>query len=116
VASRDELQKRHAAIVELGLKVWLWQEQRRLEHTFASAQEYALCPHDKCPETNPSRNILVNIKLGGPRVLLRSDCWRHPRSHALCALSLLLWAPQVIPPSVFTRQVAAYKARWKQVN
>ena len=116
LASRDELQSRHTALVELGLNVWLWQEQRRLGQAFGSARDYALSSHDKCPETRPARNLLVNLKLAGPRALLRSDRWRHPRNHALSALSLLLWDPQVIPPAVFAHQVAAYKARWRQVN
>ena len=116
VASRAELQARHAAIVALGLKVWLWQEQRRLGIPFATARDYALCPQDKCPETSPPRNLLVNLKLEGPTTLLRRGCWRHPRSHALSALSLLLWEPQLIPSAAFSHQVAAYKARWRQVN
>jgi hypothetical protein len=116
LASRDELQARHTVIVELGLNVWLWQEQRRLGQAFGSARDYALSSHDKCPETRPARNLLVNLKLAGPRALLRSDRWRHPRNHALSALSLLLWDPQVIPAAVFAHQVAAYKARWRQVN
>ena len=116
LAARAELQTQHATIVALGLKVWLWQEQRRLGQAFATARDYALCPHDKCPETSPPRNVLVNLKLGGPGALLRGDCWRHPRSHALSALSLLLWEPEVIPSVSFAHQVAAYKTHWRQVN
>jgi hypothetical protein len=116
LASRSELLARHGAIVALGLKVWLWQEQRRLGRSYASARDYALCPHDKCPETSAAHNLLVNLKLGGPFALVRRGCWRHPRSHALSALSLLLWEPQLLPSETFSNQVAAYKARWRQVN
>jgi len=115
-ASRDELRTRHLEIVELGLKVWLWQEQRRLGHHFTSARDYAFSTCDKCPDTHPTRNILVNFKLGGPLALLSSSCLRHPRNHALSALSLLLWDPRVLPHTAFAHQVSAYKTRWQQVN
>jgi hypothetical protein len=116
-ASRSTLQALHAAIVSLGLKVWLWHEQRRLGHTFGSALDYALSPHDKCPEAHPARNLLVNLKHDGPAALLRRDCCRHPRSDALSALSLLLWEPQRISTAdTFSQHVAAYKARWQRVN
>jgi hypothetical protein len=115
MASREELQTKHADIVSLGRKVWLWQEERRLGTSFSSIRDYAVWPSDKCPETQPARNVLVNLKLGGPAALMRRDCFRHPRSHILSALSVLLWDRQAVPVASFPQQVAAYESLWRLV-
>ncbi|HTB81349.1 MAG TPA: hypothetical protein VK717_10730 [Opitutaceae bacterium] len=130
-ASRDALQARQTAVVALGLRVWLWQERRRLDTPFASASDYAWSRLDKCPETDWRRNALVNLKTGGAGSLFKFHPFRHPRERVLRVLSLLLWAPAdpLLPllldcptaaffssTSHFAAQVAAYKALWERVH
>src|SRR5439155_23996535 len=63
LAASAALAQEHEALVALGLRVWLWLESRRLNHPFASARDYALCPFNKCPESNHWRNPLVKLKI-----------------------------------------------------
>jgi hypothetical protein len=130
-ASRDALRAEHAAVVALGLRVWLWQEEYRLGVAFASASDYAESKVNKSPETSPFRNLLVNLKVGGAGSLGKINPFRHPRERALHALCLLLWkqdggspsqnqrglhAALLRPPSPFQDLVASYKALWQRVN
>jgi hypothetical protein len=130
-SSRPALQKWHQEISQLALELWLWLETRRLDGTFASAQDYALSPRPKCPETKWWRNYLVNLKAFGPRRLLPRDAARYPRERILEALSLLLWEPKTCadPPllrhvqsalhtsaSTFPELVQAYRALWHRFN
>jgi len=126
-AARAELQDRHAAVTALALPVWLWLEQRRLGLVASTASYYALSGVNKCPETSPWRNLLVNLRQGGLKHLTR----RHPRERVLCALPLLLWEYPPPPSSVewptlqrlvgvrskdFSALVAAYRRQWERVN
>ncbi|HZP59679.1 MAG TPA: hypothetical protein VFB27_05090 [Opitutaceae bacterium] len=130
-ASRAVLQMQQREVVALGLKVWLWQEKRRLGADFTSASDYAGNRLNKCPETRRHRNLLVNIKIGGLRSLFKFDSFRHPRERVFRALCILLWGhtARVLPPppdrpdtallastSPFTDLVASYKALWQRVN
>ncbi len=130
-APRAALLARQAAVAALGLKVWLWHEQRRLGVRFASARDYAGSRLDPCPETRPHRNLLVNLKISGLWSLFTSDPRRHPRERALRTLCLLLWEPSALKlasppdtptasrraaPGPFADRVAAYRALWQQVN
>ena len=127
-ASRAALQARQTAVVALGLKVWLWQEKRRLGANFTCVSDYAWGTLNKCPETSRQRNVLVNLKVGGLRSLFKFNSFRHPREKILRALALLLWhrplppplgRPGAAPPSLtsyFTDLVASYKRLWQRVN
>lgn len=75
----------------LGLLLWLWLESRRLGRSFQSAGEYAMSPIDKCPETNPWRNYLVNVRTFGPTAFFTRRSSRYPRETLFNALALLLW-------------------------
>jgi hypothetical protein len=90
-ASVAELRKQHESVSDLMLQVWLWVERQRLQAEFSSAREYAMSPLDKCPETNPARNQLLNVWLFGPASLMSPSGRRHPRERVLNALSVLLW-------------------------
>lgn len=111
-ASRAVLLLRQKAVVALGLKVWLWQEGRRLDVSFASAGDYAKSKINKCPETSSLRNLFVNFKIGGFGSLFRFNPFRHPRQSVLHALGLLLWEPGARPPDL----VGCYKALWQRVK
>jgi len=130
-SSREALQTRHAAVVALGRKIWLWIENQRLGTTFDSPLAYAENPIDKCPRTEPWRNVLVNVKVAGPKVLLHHAVGRHPRQKVFEALTLLLWEPATLAaPSLLAQVqaglntratslaelVAAYRALWSRVN
>ena len=85
------LETQHRQLKTLALQVWLWLESRRLHHAFTSARDYALTAINKCPETPPWRNGLVNLMTSGPGLLFDSGAWRYPRMRILHALSLLLF-------------------------
>jgi len=92
-ATVTALERQFQEISALGFRLWMWLESRRLSCSFASARDYALSPIDKCPETNPLRNRLVNAKAFGPAASLGARGARHPRERVLHALALLLWEP-----------------------
>src|SRR5262249_28870160 len=89
--SRQTLIKKHEQVSSLGLQTWLWLESARLRHDFKSAFDYALSPINKCPETNPWRNLGLNA------LRFRSACssirksMRHPREELFNTFPLLLW-------------------------
>ena len=85
------LRAKFTDISALALQVWLWLESRRLNRLFTSARDYALCTLNKCPETHPWRNRLVNANLFGPLPFFMPQSRRHPRERVLNALALLLW-------------------------
>lgn len=97
-SSREILQTQHEEIAAFALKVWLWLESRRLGCEFRSARAYALHPVNKCPDTNPWRNLLVNAKIFGPRIFFQMRGRRHPREGILNALALLLWETAALDP------------------
>lgn len=118
-ASRADLQAQQSAVVALGLKVWLWQEGRRLGAGFPTAASYSGNELDKCPETNRWRNVLVNLKVGGPAAWLRHSPFRHPRDPVLRTLCRLLWQPagaRASSAAGFASLVAAYREAWQKVN
>jgi hypothetical protein len=86
--SQTALTVRHSELAALGEKLWLWLESRRLAQTFATARDYALSGINKCPETSPLRNRLVNLRAFGPGGLVSG---RYPRERLLTTLPLLLW-------------------------
>jgi hypothetical protein len=89
--SVDELESEHRRLAELALRLWLWLEGRRLRECFLSASDYALSATDKCPETRPWHNYLLNVRTFGPKATVDSASWRYPRERLFNALSLLLW-------------------------
>lgn len=130
-SSMESLCDRQRELTHLGSKIWLWLESTRLNQMFTTPRDYALSTIDKCPETNPIRNYLINVRTFGPVGLLASNPWRYPRERLLHALTLLLWEPQsfsnanlrkCIPGALrsdkttFTDLVLAYETLWKNFN
>jgi hypothetical protein len=77
----------------LGLSVWLWLENRRLGSSFQSARDYAMSSINKCPDTSPWRNCLVNVKAFGPMTSCARRPMRCPTETLFNAMTLLLWEP-----------------------
>ena len=130
-AAPASLQALHRDLTALGLKVWLWLESRRLDRPFTSPRDYALSPLNKCPETAPWRNCVVNLRTFGPRILFSSQAALYPRMRLLHALALLLFEPEAVrdPPlrkllqreldteaATFGELAMAYKSLWRQFN
>ncbi|HEX5222059.1 MAG TPA: hypothetical protein VFZ59_21025 [Verrucomicrobiae bacterium] len=121
-ASAAELSQRHQSVVDLMQEVWLWIESQRLQTAFHSARHYATSALNKCPETNPWRNRLLNTRLFGPAILWSPSSRRHPRERVFNALSLLLWyeADSADILSGLLRSdsnfVEAYKTIWQRVR
>jgi hypothetical protein len=95
--TRQELAARHRALVDLGRDLWLWLETRRLGREFSTLRAYALSPVDKCPETHPVKNVLLQWQhFGRPRGAPASMWFRYPRQRLFHALAWLLWEPELL--------------------
>ena len=126
--SRDALQDRFREAASLALSVWLWLENRRLGCDFQSAADYAASGINKWPGTSNWRNRLSNVRVFGPRALLRPRHWRHPRERILNALALLLWdragashklkrpVERELLLSEPTAIIPAYQERWRRAS
>ncbi|MEW6307205.1 MAG: hypothetical protein AB1705_27445 [Verrucomicrobiota bacterium] len=100
-----ELQRQHGELSRLGLRLWLWVEGRRLNRAFNSVTEYAFNPLNKCPETNPWRNQLVNLRTFGPAAGL--GAFHYPRERLFHALTLLLWEFSTSMPAAMLKRIQA---------
>lgn len=88
--SHERLAAHHAVLSSLGRQLWLWLETERLQVHFSTVRSYATSLIDKCPETRPARNRLVNARTFGLSGLAQG---RYPRERLFHALALLLWEP-----------------------
>ena len=120
--SREILEARHAELSEIGKKLWLWLEAKRLGKEFPAPRDYAYTETDLCPETTAPRNRLVNFRAFGPSGL---TCARYPRERLFRALALLLWERNEIErvrlelrtdAKDFSGMVSAYENLWKRFN
>lgn len=113
-------------IKDLAKQLWLTLESRRLNRAFPNIASYSFDPGNKCPETDPRRNRLVNARRFGARLLTNP---RYPRERLLNALPLLLWENFPDPKNLariqeqlrttetqFTPLVRAYESTWKLFN
>ncbi len=120
-----------ADLREIGHQLWLWLEGRRLRIPFAKVEDYVTSAIPKCPETNPLKNRLINLKHSGLRGLLGAKGGRYPRERILHSLPLLLWEPGVrrgktdlrriqedlnTTSTDFRGLVEAYSALWRHFN
>jgi len=128
---RERLAQRHAELSELGNRLWLWLESRRLGIPFASTRAYAMSHTNKCPETSPYRNLLVNGRTFGLGAAFGSAGTAYPRQRLLHALCLLLWEKSTTADSAllwrarselntraasFAGLVSAYEQLWHRFN
>lgn len=129
--SREALAPLHQEIAALAHMTWRWIEARRLRVPFRTTQDYVRLRVNKCPETNPLRNVLLTLKVLGPLACFSPRVWRHPRERIFHALSLLLWEPHALTSPVLLRRiqrelrtsastlpalVARYREIWQHVN
>ncbi len=105
--SFDDLAARIDELSNLCQQIWLWLERRRLNQPFFSANEYALNPANKCPETSAWRNRMVNLLNFGPQSLLMPGAGRYPRERLYRALALLLWEPSLADKVALRQRVQA---------
>jgi len=130
-ASRLLLLEEHEKVSSLGLQVWLWLENMRLRYDFKSAFDYALSSINKCPETNPCRNLGMNLLQFRSACLSVRKLVRHPRETLFNSLPLLLWehgaravlespSGRNVEPGAAERgeadSVRAFKRLWAQFN
>jgi Fe-S cluster biosynthesis and repair protein YggX len=124
-STREDLQALHQSVTKAAWAVWSWQEGKRLGISAAAPADYA---HggNKCPETSHLKNALVRLRAFGAKGLLS---FRYPREGLLNSLSLLLWAPELVPANtawlsnqlvapVSNRHeaIAAYERLWHRFN
>jgi hypothetical protein len=128
---RESLAASHSEVTAFALKCWLWLESRRLRRTFSSARSYAEDACNKCPDTSPFLNLLLNLRADGFRLRAKPSPWRHPRQRIFNSLTLLLWEPYAtvdpdlqirIQKELNLRQrdvgewIPAYQALWNRVR
>ncbi len=111
LASPATLQRQHEELAALGLQIWLWLESHRLGQPFLSARAYGLSPLNKCPETNPRRNRLVNAQVFGPATLFKREAGRYPRERLLNSLAILLWEKRELDPELTRRLQSQLKVQ-----
>lgn len=128
---REALSLRHAQLTDLGRRVWLWLESRRLNRRFSSIWEYVSDPMAKCPEKRRWKNYLLHARTFGLRGLFFASASRYPRERLLHALPLLLFdrstcgepaVLRVLQSALDTRTadwgglVRRYRVLWAQFN
>ncbi len=120
--SRDILSARHSALSELGQKLWLWLESKRLKKNFTSIRDYAFAKTNLCPETSTLRNRLVNFRTFGASGLAYAG---YPRERLFRSLTLLLWTQNNFEKvrlelqtdaKDFAELVFAYENIWRRFN
>lgn len=94
--SAGELENDWARIAQLGCRVWLWLESRRLGTEFNSPVSYAWHPAPKCPGRPAWRNWFVNARRLGMRGITGVAAFRYPRERLLRTLPVLLWQPAML--------------------
>jgi hypothetical protein len=109
-------------------ELWLALEFRRLNKLFNSIPDYCFSPENKCPETDPARNRLINARRFGLGEMLNT---RYPRERLLNTLPLLLWNAENLnevsnlrfiqqqlrtDATEFSQLVRAYESLWKIYN
>jgi hypothetical protein len=129
--TRESLLARHSELNALAAQLWLWLESRRLGAPFRSVRDYAFSRINKCPETDPVRNRLINFRTLGPTALLRPSASRYPRERLFHSLSLLLLEPAALAErdalrrvqsalqttvSTFPELVQTYRRLWNRFN
>lgn len=125
--SADAFCNEHDEISSCARKLWLWLETRRLKQPFVNVRDYSMSPVNKCPETSSLKNLLINLRIFGPKVI----SFRYPRERLLQALPLMLWKADALGERRFlfflqselrteaTAQpelVTAYEKIWRRFN
>lgn len=110
-ASREELATLHQNLTSAAQTLFLWLESRRLRHPFQSVASYTNSLLDKCPETDPLRNRLINARQFGLKSLLDTH---YPRQRLLHGLCELLWKDESADRPSMT--LGDYERLWNRFN
>lgn len=121
------LAERCQQVSELAGKVWLWMEQLRLKHDFATVREYAYDESSKCPKESQWHNLVFNVRAFGSAGVSSKWRLRHPLERLMRAMPLLLWDEaetknQSLVASCLdvlasvTSPVAAYECLWRRLK
>ncbi|HTD86855.1 MAG TPA: hypothetical protein VK850_09795 [Candidatus Binatia bacterium] len=102
---REELARDHQAVSALARQVWLWYESHRLSASFTSVRDYAMSQANKCPETGPLKNLLINVKE------FRRPSFRYPRERLFNSCPTLLWDQRPTPDLI-----GQYQSVWRRFN
>ncbi len=129
--SKDLLFVRLGEVTAFAMQCWLRLESCRLGGTYSSARSYAEDGRNKCANSSPLLNLLLNFRADRFRLHARPRPWRHPRQRIYHAMSLLLWEPNATTDPVLQRQIRselnlsafhvgvwepAYRALWGRVR
>jgi hypothetical protein len=87
----EDVRKKLREVSILTQLLWVWLENRRLGKKFKTVRDYALDAGNKCPETFPAKNWLLNLRSFGAKLLWSPSIARYPRERLLRSLPLLLW-------------------------
>jgi hypothetical protein len=90
----EEFESLHRELSRLSSDLWFWLESIRLQEPFFTPRDYSLYRSNKCPESRPWRNYLLNLKTFGLNAISDALAWRYPRERLFNALPLLLWEPE----------------------
>ncbi|HWD20895.1 MAG TPA: hypothetical protein VHB20_16635 [Verrucomicrobiae bacterium] len=130
-AAQAELMARQTEISTFASRQWLWLEEQRLGRRFHDVWDYAQSSVNKCAETHPLRNLVINAAVFRGSALGASKLFRYPRERLLEALSVLLWDPSLArdPQRLrlvqrrvrsnatdFSALVEAYASVWRRFN
>jgi hypothetical protein len=129
--TRERLSERHRELVKLAAEIWLWLEAKRLGRRFRSMEDYALSSVNKCPETHPLKNSLIQLRTFRAPEWFRSKPWRYPRERLLESLALLLFDADALSAeqrlqavslrlgvslATLPAAVASYRQLWNRFN
>ena len=129
--AKDLLLLRLGEVTAFAMQSWLRLESNRLGGTYSSVRSYAEDGRNKCADSSPILNILLNFRADRFRLHAMPRPWRHPRQRIYHAMSLLLWEPNATTDPLLQRQVSlelnlspfqvsawepAYRALWSRVR
>ena len=113
---------------ELASRLWLLLEEARLAKSLVDLPDYSTDRASKCPETNPLKNRLINVRRFGAAGIFDHT---YPRERLLRSLPLLLWTPDCVndlktqfflqqqlrtTAATYSEFVRAYEALWRVFN
>lgn len=115
ISNHSALKLLHQSVTNAAWAVWAWQEQKRLGIPAGSPVKYAHSGN-KCPESSALKNPLVRLRAFGVKGMLGPLAFRYPREGLLNSLSLLLWAPDLVPANStwLSRQLVAPVTTWDE--
>ena len=124
--TKDQLSKLHEEVSALAWHAWKHIESIRLDSKITDPESY-IHQGNKCPETNPIKNILLRFRTFGFSSWMNKYRFRYPREALLNTLTLLLWKPEAADlkwlSTTFCKSIespeaalVSYKQLWENYN